>query len=56
MAACTWRAPNSEFDEVSEPVTATPIQPRTGDRIANALPAPASHTPFKDVGPDRFMT
>ena len=34
-AVCTCRAPNSAFDEVSEPVTATPIQPRIGERIAN---------------------
>src|SRR5437870_1037324 len=27
-AAATCRAPNSEFDEVSEPVTAVPSQPR----------------------------
>ena len=44
-AVCTWSAPNSAFDEVSEPVTATPSQPRIGDRIAKAPPAPASQAP-----------
>ena len=56
LAVCTWRAPNSALAEVSEPVTATPIQPRIGDRIANAPPAPASQAPSEVVWPDRFIT
>ena len=32
LAACTWSAPNSEFEDVSEPVTATPSQPMIDDR------------------------
>ena len=55
-AVCTWSAPNSALAEVSEPVTATPSQPRIGERIANALPAPASQAPSEPVWPDRFMT
>ena len=31
-AAATCSAPNSEFDDVSEPVTATPSQPMIGER------------------------
>ena len=31
-AAATWSVPNSEFDDVSEPVTATPSQPMIDDR------------------------
>src|SRR5476651_2852432 len=38
-AALTCNAPNRAFDEVSEPVTATPSQPRIGERIAKAAPA-----------------
>ena len=55
-AVCTWRAPNSAFDDVSDPVTATPSQPMIGDRIAKALPAPASQAPSEPVWPERFMT
>src|SRR3954453_12822826 len=42
-AGLTCSAPNSEFDEVSEPVTATPSHPRIGESKANRAPAPASH-------------
>src|SRR4051794_233914 len=55
-AVCTWRPPNSAFDDVSDPVTATPIQPRIGDSSANAPPAPASHAASEEVCPDRFIT
>ncbi len=41
-AAVTWRAPKRALAEVSEPVTATPNQPRTGER--KARPAPAAAT------------
>src|SRR5665647_2695379 len=44
-AAETCNAPNREFDDVSEPVTATPIQPRIGEKIAKAAPAPAIQEP-----------
>src|SRR5665811_2530699 len=43
VAAETCNAPKSEFDEVSEPVTATPSQPRTGEKIANAAPVSYTH-------------
>src|SRR4029079_16141379 len=46
FAAATWRAPNSEFEDVSDPVTATPIQPSRPERNANTPPAPASHWPI----------
>ena len=55
-AVCTCRAPNSAFDEVSEPVTATPIQPRIGDRKAKNPPARARNAPRLAVCPDRFIT
>src|SRR3954471_3270977 len=55
-AAATCRAPNSEFDEVSDPVTATPNQPRIGERKAKKPPAPASHWPIVIVWPERVMT
>src|SRR3954447_13325611 len=45
FAAVTCSAPNSELADVSDPVTATPSQPRTGDSSANAVPAPAIHVP-----------
>ena len=37
-------------------MTATPIQPRIGERIAKAPPAPASQAPMEPVCPDRFIT
>ena len=55
-AADTCSAPNSALDDVSEPVTATPSQPRIGESRANAAPAPASQLPIVIVWPDRFMT
>src|ERR687883_287810 len=45
-AAATCNAPKSEFDDVSDPVTATPNQPRIGERNAKKPPAPASHCPI----------
>src|SRR5450631_2652133 len=56
VAAETCNAPNSEFEEVSEPVTPTPSQPRIGERNANAAPAPAIHRPKVAVWPEAFMT
>ena len=41
---------------MSEPVTATPSQPRTGERIAKALPMPAIQMPSVAVWPEEFMT
>src|SRR6185295_14667519 len=45
FAAVTCSAPNNEFAEVSEPVTATPSQPRIGDSSANTPPAAAIQVP-----------
>src|SRR6478672_6056306 len=56
LAAVTCRAPNSELDDVSEPVTATPSHPSTGERRANAAPAPAIHAPSVPVWPEAFIT
>src|SRR3981081_4132596 len=44
-AAVTWRAPNSELVDVSDPVPAVPNQPINGDRKAKTPPAPAAHVP-----------
>src|SRR3954465_9684073 len=55
-AAATCSAPNSEFDDVSEPVTATPNHPSSGERNAKKPPAPASHWPIVIVWPERFIT
>ena len=55
-AAVTCSAPNSELEEVSEPVTATPSQPRIGDRNAKNPPAPAIHSPRVWVSPLLFIT
>src|SRR5450759_2666069 len=49
LAAEPCKAPKSEFDEVSEPVTATPSQPRIGERTAKAAPAPAIQVPSAAV-------
>src|SRR5437764_841146 len=56
FAAVTCRAPNSAFDDVSEPETATPNQPSTGERNASPAPAAATNVPIVDVWPDRFIT
>src|SRR5450756_743377 len=56
LAAETCSAPNREFDEVSEPVTATPSQPRIGERTAKAAPAPAIQKPNVVVWPEAFIT
>ena len=56
FAAVTCSAPNKEFDDVSDPVTATPSQPRIGDSSAKAAPAPAIQVPSVAVCPDAFMT
>ena len=55
-AAATWSAPNSELVEVSEPVTAVPNQPISGDRKAKKPPAPAAQVPSVIVWPDMFIT
>ena len=51
LAAVTCRAPKSALDDVSEPVIATPSQPRA-EMKAKAPPAPASHSPSVVVWPD----
>ena len=56
FAAVTWSAPKSAFDDVSEPVTATPSQPISGERNAKKSPAPAAHRPSVIVWPDWFIT
>ena len=56
FAAVTCSTPNSEFDEVSEPVTATPSQPMIGERNGSTPPAPAIQVPIVVVCPERFMT
>ncbi len=56
LAAVTWSAPNSELVEVSDPVTAVPNQPISGDRNAKKPPAPAAHIPSVTVWPEKFIT
>ncbi len=56
LAAVCCSVANSALAEVSEPVTAVPIQPRIGDRKANAAPAPAIQVPMVMVRPEAFMT
>jgi len=41
---------------VSEPVTATPSQPRIGESTAKNPPAPAIQWPRLAVCPDAFIT
>ena len=41
VAAVCWSVAKSALALVSDPVTAVPIQPSSGDRKANATPAPA---------------
>ena len=55
-AAVFWRLENSALAEVSEPVTAVPSQPSTGERNAKAAPRPATQVPIEMVWPDVFMT
>src|SRR3954465_8313692 len=56
LAAVTCSTPNSEFDEVSDPVMAVPSQPISGDRKAKKPPGPAAQVPGVIVRPDRFIT
>ena len=56
VAAVCCRVENSAFAEVSEPVTAVPSQPSTGDRNTKAAPRPATHVPMATVWPEKFMT
>src|SRR5947209_10714340 len=56
LAAATCSAPKSELVEVSDPVTAVPNQPISGDRKAKNPPAPAAQVPSVAVWPDRFIT
>ena len=48
--------PNSEFVDVSEPVTAVPNQPMSGERKAKKPPAPAAQVPSVIVWPDMSIT
>ena len=52
----TCSEPNSALDDVSEPVTATPSQPITGERKASAAPALAMVSPIAVVCAEAFMT
>jgi len=56
VAACCCSTPNSEFDEVSEPVTATPSQPMIDEKNASTPPAPAIQLPIVSVCADWFIT
>ena len=56
LAADTCSTPNSEFEDVSEPVTAVPSQPMIGDRNARTPPAPAIQLPIVSVCAERFIT
>ena len=56
LAAATCSAPNSELVDVSDPVTAVPNQPISGDRKAKKPPAPAAQVPSVIVWPDMFIT
>src|SRR5690242_1489751 len=55
-AAVACSTPKSEFDDVSEPVTAVPIQPMIGEKNASTPPAPAIQVPMVIVCADRFIT
>ena len=56
FAAVTCSEPNSALDDVSDPVTATPSQPITGERNASAPPALAIVSPIAVVCAEAFMT
>ena len=55
-AAVCCSVANRALAEVSEPVTAVPIQPRIGARNAKIAPVPAIQVPMLIVWPDRFIT
>jgi hypothetical protein len=52
----TCNEPNSAFEEVSDPVTATPSQPITGEKNASAPPTLAIVSPIAVVCAEAFMT
>jgi hypothetical protein len=55
-AVWTCSAPKSALADVSEPVTATPIQPRIEDRNRKTPPAAAKRAPRVLVWPDWLST
>ena len=56
VAAMYCNPANSAFADVSEPVTAVPTQPMTGEMKENADPDPARKYPMDIVWPEKFMT
>ena len=58
LAAVTCNAPSNAFDDVSDPVTATPSQPIRAEKNATVPPpAPAAQRPSGViVCPDWFIT
>ena len=51
-AETTCRFPNSTFDEVSEPVSATPSQPRSGEKNGKRKPVEAKASPMVESEPE----
>ena len=56
LAASCCRLANSAFADVSEPVTAVPTHPSTGESNANKDPLPARNWPMAIVCPEKFIT
>ena len=52
----TCSEPKSALDDVSEPVTATPSQPITGEKKASAPPTLAMVSPIAVVCAEAFIT
>ena len=56
LTGVTCSSPKREFDEVSEPVIATPSHPSTGENTTKSMPAEARALPRVAVWPERFIT
>src|SRR6266545_8035235 len=54
-ALTTCRLPKSTFDEVSEPVSATPSQPRSGEKNGKSAPVEAKARPIVESEPQYFV-
>src|SRR5512137_2325347 len=55
-ADTTWRFPKSTFDDVSDPVSATPSQPSSGEKKGKSAPVEAKARPIVESEPEKRVT
>src|SRR5512137_1785252 len=52
-AETTWRLPKSTLEEVSDPVSATPNQPSSGEKNGKSAPVDAKARPIVESEPEK---